>query len=261
MGAQGRLTFLGGVLLAACVTSTAALAADFTRDGVINLAPAQILAISDGFNPGTRWQGFLPFPAPITVNAGDVLQGTIGFGSNLLRIRDNGGGFFVVGTVEGLEQLIAAADDAGPSRISQTDSLARFTDVRGPALQTGGARVGGINDDGLFIQVVVDMVSTGNEFFASGGVYRLGLVSGGPFTFDGVSLSVLSEEIGIAPRALGDVAYRTCITGETDTGPSGTRACSQIASATVRSAIVAALFAVPFPRHCTVPRWLHGAPM
>jgi 6-phosphogluconolactonase (cycloisomerase 2 family) len=220
------------LLLSGCLASTA-LAVDFVRDGTIILDAAQITNTSDGFVPGKSWEGFLAFPAPVTVAASDTLRGTVSFGADLLRIRDNGGGFFQVGAVKGFEQLIATADDAGPSRISQTNSAVRFTDVRGAALQTGGARVGGINDDGLFIQVVVDMVPPGQEFFASGSTYRLGFVSGGgPFTFDGISVRVLAEELGIEPRPVGDVAYRGCITGETESGPGGTDACAQIGSAT-----------------------------
>jgi hypothetical protein len=221
------------VLVSGCLAS-GALAVEFIRDGTIVLDGPQITNTSDGFVPGKSWQGFLLFPAPITVNAGDTLRGTLGFGAGLLRMRDNGNGFFQVGAVKGFEQLIASATDGGASIISQTNSAVHFTDVRGAALQTGNSRVGGINDDGLFIQVVLDFVMPGGEFFASGGTYRLGFVSGGrPFTFDRISLRVLSEEIGIEPRAAGDLAYRICITGETDSGPSGTDACLQIGSATL----------------------------
>jgi hypothetical protein len=218
-------------LLIVCLTSTTALAVDFTRDGLIELETTQIRDTSDGDNPGKSWEGVLPLPAPLTVNAGDTLQGTVAFGSQLLRIRDNGGGFFRIGMVTGFEQLLALANvPGGPSQLSQTDSAVRFTDARGPALQVGGTRVGGINHNGLFLQVAVNMVGTGKEFFVSGITYRLGLVSGGPFTFEEVSLRVLAEEIGIAVRPPGDLAYRTCITGEAETGPDGTDACAPIAS-------------------------------
>jgi hypothetical protein len=79
------------------------------------------------------------------------------------------------------------------------------------------------------------MVSTGQEIFTAGVIYRLGLVSGGPFTFDGVELDVLAEEIGIQQRPPGDLTYQGCITGETESGPAtpgpGSGACVEIPSA------------------------------
>ncbi len=225
------LASLHRCLLIVCLTSTTALAVDFTRDGLIELATGQIRDTSDGDNPGKSWEAVLPLPAPVTVSAGDTLQGTVAFGSGLLRIRDNGGGFFRIGMVTGFEQLLALANvPGGPLQLSQADSAVRFTDARGPALQVGGTRVGGINHNGLFVQVAVNMVGTGEEFFVSGITYRLGLVSGGPFTFEEVSLRVLAEEIGITARPPGDLAYRTCVTGEAETGPDGADACAPITS-------------------------------
>jgi hypothetical protein len=221
------------VLCALLVTGSLArssLATEFTRDGTIALDSAQIGNTSDGENPGRSWLASLSLPAPVVIAAGDVLQGTVSFGGDLLRLSDDGGGFFTVGAEQGFEQLIVRASDGGSVQNSQVDAFARFTDVRGPALQTGGMRVGGISFSGLFIQVVVDMVSPGEDIFASGVTYRLGLVSGGPFTLDTVTLRVLAEDIGIEPRSPGDLAYRHCLTGETESGPTGTRACEQIGS-------------------------------
>lgn len=230
MSRHRRLALLQRCLLTLCLTSTTAQAVDFTRDGLIELETQQIGNTSDGDNPGKSWRGVLPLPAPVTVSAGDTLQGTVAFGSQLLRIRDNGGGFFSTSMATGLEQLIANANvPGGPLQLSQEDNGIRFTDARGPVLQIGGTRVGGVNNNGLFMQVAVNMVGTDEEFFVSGITYRLGLVTGGPFTFEEVSLRVLAEEIGIAARPPGDLAYRTCITGETETGRAGTDACAPIA--------------------------------
>ncbi len=220
--------FLYGVLL-----STPALAADILRDGILTIDAAQIRDTSDGENPGRAWEAFLQFPAPVTVAAGDSLHGTIAFGSGLLRLRDNGGGFFVVGAVEGLEQLIVSANQPGPSQQSMVDTATRFTDLRGPALATGGVRLGNISDNGIFHQVVVDFVGPTQDVFVSGITYRLDLISGGgPFTFEGLDLRVLAEELEVTARPPGDLAYRTCLTGETETGVDGTEACTAVAGHT-----------------------------
>ena len=216
-------------LLVVCLTSSVALGVDYTRDGTIELATPQIGNTSDGFTPGRAWESVLLLPSAITLNAGDTLQGTIGFGSQLLRVRDNGNGFFRVGMVTGFEQLIVLATVPGmPSQITQEDNTARFTDGRGPVLALGGSRVGGVNHNGVFMQVVVNMVGTGEEFLASGINYRLGLVSGGPFTITRVDFRVLAEEIGIEARPPGDLAYRTCLTGEMETGPDGADSCAPV---------------------------------
>ncbi|HEV7734698.1 MAG TPA: hypothetical protein VGR62_21170 [Candidatus Binatia bacterium] len=218
------VSFLYGVL-----ASTPAPAADFLRDGILTIDASQIRDTSDGENPGRAWEAFLPFPAPVTVAAGDSLHGTIAFGSGLLRLRDDGGGFFVVGAVEGFEQLIVSANQPGPPQQSMVDTASRFTDLRGPALVTGGARLGNINDNGLFLQVVEDFVGPTQDVFVSGITYRLDLISGGgPFTFDGLDLRVLAEALEVTARPPGDLAYRTCLTGETETGVDGTEACTAV---------------------------------
>lgn len=197
-----------------------------TLDAAVELDPGQILGSSDGFNPGKSWQTDVPLVPPLDVAAGDTLEGTVSFGGRLLRLRDDGGGFFVVGMTEGFEQLIVSADDVGaPSSSSQVDAMARFTDVRGPVLETGGSRVGGVSDDGFFIQVVRHFVDPGQEILASGIRYRLRLTSGGPFSIDRVRLRVLAEVVDIVDRDPGDLAQRACWSGETQTGPSGTDAC------------------------------------
>jgi hypothetical protein len=197
-----RLAFVTGVLLLASLPSSAALATTFTRDGIVVLDSTQLLPTNDGDNPGTRWDASLTFAAPVTVNAGDTLQGSITFGARRLRLRDNGGGFFQIGQEKGFEQLEVLANAAVPPQISQTDSEVEFADIEGMPLATGAARVGGISHNGLFMQAVVNMVSTGQEFLAGGITYRLGLVSGGPFTFDGLAFLALAEEIGIEVRPL-----------------------------------------------------------
>jgi 6-phosphogluconolactonase (cycloisomerase 2 family) len=215
------------VLLSLCLARSAPTV-DFVRDGTIVLEAVQINDTTDGINPGQFWEASVLFPAPVTIAAGDTLRGTLSFGADLLRIQDNGGGFFQVGATTGLEQLIAIGPDPGPAQETEQDNAVRFTDVRGAALVLGEAQVNDINASGLFMQAADDFVATNQEFFASGGVYRLGLVGGGgPFTIDRVTLRVIAEEIGIAPRPTGDLAYRNCITGETDSGPGGgTDACA-----------------------------------
>jgi len=232
MGRYRTLAFVGGLLVWGCLTRTDVLATDFTHDGTIVLDPSQLLGTSDGTNPGTRWQAMLTFPAPVTVNAGDALQGTISFGSGLLRLRDNGGGYKQVGADKGFEELEAFANAAVPPQTSNTDSVLRFTDVRGPALATGEARAQPISHNGIFFQVVVDVVGTAQEIRASGLSYRLGLVTGGPFTLNGILFNVSAEVVTIEARSPGDLAYRGCISGETESGPAGTKACSLIGSAT-----------------------------
>jgi 6-phosphogluconolactonase (cycloisomerase 2 family) len=212
--------------------STPVPAADFTHDATIVLDSSQIGNTSDGVHPGRSWEATLSFPAPVTVNAGDTLQGTVSFGADLLRLRDNGGGYTQVGDVLGLEQIGARANTSGALEVSEQDNVVRFTDVRGAALATGDARLGNVNHNGLFLGSTIDLVSTAEEIVGSGLTYRLGLVSGGPFTVGGVVLRVSAEEVGIESRPPGDLAYRTCISGDDGTGPDGTRACSLIEGAT-----------------------------
>lgn len=197
-----RLAFVAGLLFFPSLPSSLALATTFTRDGIVVLDSTQLLPTNDGANPGTRWDASLTFAAPATVNAGDTLQGTITFGARRLRLRDNGSGFFQVGQETGFEQLEVLANAAVPSQTSQTDSEVQFADIEGTPLAIGQARIGGINHNGLFMQAVVNMVNTGQEFLAGGITYRLGLVSGGPFTFDGLTFLALAEEIGIEVRPL-----------------------------------------------------------
>ncbi|MGH7127785.1 MAG: hypothetical protein ACREIV_04405, partial [Planctomycetaceae bacterium] len=135
------------------LAATAALAVDHQEDGAITLSSLQISNASDGTNSGKQWQGFLPFAAPITLNPGDNVQGTVSFGTQVLVVRDGGGGFFEIGGVGGFEQLIARADDpAAAAQASQQDSSVEFTGVQGAILQNGGSRNGGVFHNGLFMQ-------------------------------------------------------------------------------------------------------------
>jgi DNA-binding beta-propeller fold protein YncE len=214
----------------ACLASTAA-AVEHTHDGVVELESAQISGTSDGFNPGKQWTGALFLPAPVTLNAGDTIQGSVGFGARLLRISDHGGGFFKVGMTTGFEQLIATAVMPGvPNSLSQQDTTLRVVDVRGPAAQLGGTRRGGINHNGMLAQVTTNLTSTDGSILVSGVTYRLRLVSGGPFTFDKIGLRVLGEELAVEPRPSSDIAWRGCVTGETLSGPGGTDACTTVPS-------------------------------
>jgi Thrombospondin type 3 repeat len=77
-----------------------------------------------------------------------------------------------------------------------------FTEVEGPILQNGGSRTGGVFHNGLFMQATPNMVDAGTEFTAAGIAYRLGLVTGGPFTIRGVRFQVLAEEIVVATAVL-----------------------------------------------------------
>jgi acetyltransferase-like isoleucine patch superfamily enzyme len=184
------------------LTATAALAVDYQEDGVITLSSSQISNTTDDgttINSGKLWQAFLPFAAPITINPGDSVQGTVSFDNQVLLLRDNGGGFYAVGEVGGFEQLIAEADDpAAVFQASQVDTSVEFTGVQGPILQNGGSHTGLIFDNGLFIQAVPNMVDAGTEITAAGIAYRLGLSTGGPFTINGVVFRVLAEEITVA---------------------------------------------------------------
>ncbi|MGH6947169.1 MAG: hypothetical protein ACREDZ_07550 [Kiloniellales bacterium] len=180
------------------LAATAALAVDHQEDSAITLSSLQISNTSDGTNSGQQWQGFLPFAAPITLNPGDNVQGTVSFGTQVLVVRDGGGGFFEIGGVGGFEQLIARADDpAAAAQASQQDSSVEFTGVQGAILQNGGSRNGGVFHNGLFMQTTPNMVDAGTEFTAAGIAYRLGLVTGGPFTISGVGFRVLAEELAV----------------------------------------------------------------
>src|SRR6185503_7131870 len=94
---MNRHRSLLAALFLLAIRATMAPAADFTNDGTAVLAPAQISDATDGTNSGKRWDVFVPFAAPVTVGAGDFLRGTIAFGDSLLRLRDDGGGFFQIG--------------------------------------------------------------------------------------------------------------------------------------------------------------------
>lgn len=217
-------------LVLACLASTAA-AVEHTRDGVIAIDSSQIAGTSDGDNPGKAWLGVLPLPAPVTLNAGDTIQGSVGFDTRLLRISDHGGGFFRIGTTTGFEQLMATAVMPGtPSSSSQQDDTLRFVDARGPVVQLGGTRRGGVSHNGMLAQVSTNVVSTDGSVVVSGLTYRMKLVSGGPFTFDAVSFRVLGEELAVEQRPADDLAWRACVTGETLSGPGGTDACIAVGS-------------------------------
>jgi Thrombospondin type 3 repeat len=77
-----------------------------------------------------------------------------------------------------------------------------FTGVEGPILQKGGSRNGGVFHNGMFMQATPNMVDAGMEFTAAGISYRLGLVSGGPFTISGVGFRVLAEEVVVSTAIL-----------------------------------------------------------
>lgn len=218
-----------GWLALVCIASAAA--ADYTRDGVIEPEPAQIAGTSDGDNPGKQWQAKLTFPAPITLNPGDTVRGSVGFGRRLVRVSDFGGGFFRIGMTTGFEQLIALGTIPGaPAQTSQEDNTLRFADARGPVVNLGATRRNSVSHPGMFAQVVTNVVSTDGSILVSGLTYRLKLVSGGPFTFDAVTLRLLAEELEVADRPSNDVAWRACVTGETLSGPGGTDACAPIPS-------------------------------
>jgi hypothetical protein len=86
-----RNPFLLTVSSVMMFTATAALAVDYHEDGAITLSSSQIGNTSDGTNPGKLWQAFMPFAAPITINPGDSVQGTVSFDTQVLLVRDNGG--------------------------------------------------------------------------------------------------------------------------------------------------------------------------
>jgi DNA-binding beta-propeller fold protein YncE len=212
-------------LLLLCVASSVS-ATVFTEDGVIAVDETQVRTTSDGHHEGKAWEGTLTFPSPMTMENGDTLQGTVAFGSTLLRVRDGGGGFFQVGMTTGFEQLIAIATDPGsPVRSSQEANKAVFTDARGPSVEVGDSRLVFAAHNGVFMQVVENFVDAGNDIFVSGINYRLTLIIGGPFTFSDIDFRVLGEDLGVLARAPGDLAFRTCITGETESGPEESDAC------------------------------------
>ena len=85
-----RAAVMIAAAIASALTTTVASATTFDRDGMITLHASQIGASSDGANLGMSWLAALAFPAPVTVAAGDTLQGSICFGTGRLRIRRTG---------------------------------------------------------------------------------------------------------------------------------------------------------------------------
>ncbi len=193
---------LGGLL----AFSSQAKAVEVTANGTIDLDAAQIGNTSDGnSNVGQRWQGFITLSSPVTLQVGDCLVGQASFGSERLRISDNGGGFFQIGTTTGIEQLIARVDDGQGLRVSTQDTTAGFVDLIGgdylPAT-TSFQRIGGVNHSGLFHQVTEDMVGTGGTFSVGGVSYRLCQTSSDNLGIDNVvagavSFTILADAIEV----------------------------------------------------------------